>query len=73
MEEIKIEKRYRDDAMKVVNMIFEAKILREDTTRNVMQILEDYLASIIQINAKAVERGLEFVAEVKAIEEKKAK
>ena len=50
MEKIKVEKRFKKDAKQIVDMLFEAKLFRDDITRDDMNVTENFISDLMSMS-----------------------
>lgn len=60
-----IEEYYQSEAKRVVNLMFDSKIFREDFTRDNMQSIEDLIAYYFQSIARSTRKSTEILLSLK--------
>ena len=56
---------FRDDAKRIVDTLFDAKLFNDEMTRDKMKIFEDLLSLCMQSKYASYVRGQEFLDQIK--------
>lgn len=65
MEKEKIESYYQSEAKQIIDVMFEAKIFKPETTRDDMNDYEDLLAYLFQAHARSAQITAHFLEKMK--------